>query len=91
MSDTKPAEPHNQLEKGTVCFENVRVVITPEAYDHYEVVVSHPTDGQSRYAVERVRINSASVILTDPIWFIGVDLDIGVPVGEPGDTVWVWA
>lgn len=91
MSNTTPAPRNNQLAKGTTTFENVRVVITPEAPSHYEVVVSHPTDGRSRHAVERVVINSAAVVLSDPIWFIDVDLDVGVPIGEPGDTVWVWA
>lgn len=90
MSDTTPSTTNSQLRRGTKTYENSRVVITPQALDHYEVVISDPNEGQCRHAVERVVINSATVLLDSPIWFVDATVDVGVPTGEPGDTVWVW-
>lgn len=90
MTDQTPAPQTNQLEDGTVNYEDVRVVITPEAPYHYQVKVSESDGEITAHAVERVRVNAANVLLDDPIWFMDVDVDVGVPVDEPGDTVWVW-
>lgn len=80
----------NRLEGGMVTYEDVRVIITPEAPRHYRVAVSEPAGEQVDHAVEDVVINGTAVVLDDSIWFDDVQLDVGVPVGEPGDTVWVW-
>jgi hypothetical protein len=90
MTDQTPAPQTNHLEDGTVNYEDVRVVITPEAPRHYRVKVSDLDGEVSVHAVERVRINATNVRLEDPLWFMGVEIDVGVPVDEPGDTVWVW-
>lgn len=90
MSDPMSTPQTNTLGKGTVTYEDVRIVITPEGPFHYEVTVS-PADGDhADHAVERVSINSTPVHLDDPIWFIGADVDVGVPVGQAGETAWVW-
>lgn len=75
----------------TVTYENVRVAITPEAPDHYRVEVRKPNDETVFHAVESVVINTAEVALGGPIWFIEVGVDVGVPIDDHGDTVWVWA
>jgi hypothetical protein len=90
MSDTTSAATNNQLQGGTKTYENSRVVIRPQTLDHYEVVVTEPDGGPYRHAVERVVVNSATVLLDSPIWFVDATIDVGVPMGEPGDTVWVW-
>jgi hypothetical protein len=91
MSDSTPALPSDQLAGGSVTYDDARVVITPEAPHHYEVIVSDADGETSVHAVERVVINSARVALDSSIWFIDVKLDVGVPLGEHGDTVWVWS
>ena len=90
MSGMMPAPRTDTLEKGTVTYEDVRVVIFPEGPFHYEVTVSRANGDRINHAVEYVAINATTVHLDDPIWFIGADLDIGVPLGQPGETAWVW-
>jgi hypothetical protein len=90
MSNQTPAPQTNHLEDGTVNYENVRVVIVPEAPYHYQVKVSDADGERTDHAVERVLINATNVLLEDPIWFMDVDVDVGVPVDEPGDTAWIW-
>ncbi|EJN57953.1 hypothetical protein [Halogranum rubrum] len=89
MSDTLSSTTNGQ-DWGTQTYDNVRVDIIPQADDHYDVVVTHPDGERSRHAVERVVINSASVLFDSHIWFVDANLDVGVPIGEPGDTLWVW-
>lgn len=90
MSGMAPAPPTNTLDRGTVTYENARVVIIPEGPFHYEVMVS-PADGdRTDHAVEAVAINATTVHLDGPIWFNGADLDVGVPLGQAGETAWVW-
>ena len=90
MSDPTPAPPTNTLDEGTVTYEDVRVVIVPEGPFHYEVTVSHADGERVGHAVEHVAINATTVHHDDPVWFIGADLDVGVPVGQAGETAWVW-
>lgn len=90
MSESPPALPSNQLERGSVTYENVQAVITPEAPYHYRVQVNDPDGDTTVHAVEYVVINTARVTLDDPIWFVDVKLDVGIPVDDHGDTVWVW-
>ena len=90
MSGMTPTPRTNTLERGTVTYEDVRTVITPEGPFHYEVMVS-PADGDRvNHAVEYVAINATTVRLDDPIWFIDADLDVGVPIGQVGETAWIW-
>jgi len=90
MSGLMPTPRPNTLERGTVTYEDVRVVISPEGPRHYEVTVS-PADGDRiEHAVERLAINSTTVYPDDSIWFIGADLDVGVPIERTGETAWVW-
>lgn len=78
------------LDRGTVTYEQVRVVITPEAPFHYEVAVRDADGDRHDHAVEHVAINATSVRLEDAIWFIDADLDVGIPIGGVGETAWVW-
>lgn len=90
MSDPTPALPTNQLERAATTYEDARVVITPEAPRHYDLNVS-ASDGEiTEHAVERVLVNTTEVRLGGPIWFVDVKLDVGIPVDDHGDTVWVW-
>lgn len=91
MTNPTSKSPANRLEEGTVTYEDVRVTITPEGPYHNRVEVSEPDGENSVHAVEYVVVNDAAVVLEEPIWFIDVDVDVGVPVVDPGDTVWVWA
>lgn len=90
MSDPAPALPTNQLEGGTVTYENARVVITPEAPYHYQVKVSEPDGEITVHDVEYVVINTTKILIEDPIWFIDVELDVGIPLDDHGETVWIW-
>lgn len=90
MSDPERALPVNQLEGGTETYRDVRVVIAPEAPYHYRVEVSGPDGEPAVHAVERVVINTTKVLLDSPICFVGVKLDVGVPLDTHGDTAWVW-
>ena len=90
MSDTTAAPKTDTLDEGTVTYQDARVVITPEGPFHYEVTVSRTDGERTDHAVERVAINATTVHLDGPIWFIGADLDVGVRVGQVGETVWVW-
>ena len=90
MADSSP-RPAGYLDRANVTYEDVRIVIEPEAPRHYEVKVSEREGDISTHAVERVVVNTAEVALDDPIWFVDVKVDVGVAVDEPGDTVWVWA
>lgn len=91
MSERTSGPPKQLLKEGTTTYENARVIITPEGPRHYRVVVSKHDDEHVRHAVERVIVNTAEVSLESPIWFVDVKVDVGVPLDEPGDTVWVWA
>jgi hypothetical protein len=90
MSGTIPTPQTNALERGTVTYEDVRVVIVPEGPYHYEVTVSHADGERTDHAVEHVAINAASVRLDGPIWFVDATLDVGIPVSGVGETAWVW-
>lgn len=90
MSSPTTKPPTTQLGDETVTYEDVRVVITPEAPYHYQVEVSRPDGERFEHAVERVIVNTAEVSLDDTIWFADATLDVGVPIDGPGDTVWVW-
>lgn len=80
----------NRLAEGTVTYEDVRIVITPEAPFHYAVTVNDADGDRTHHAVERVSINATEVLLDGPIWFIGADLDVGIPIDAVGETAWVW-
>lgn len=71
-------------------YEQVRVVVTPEAPYHYEVAVSETGDERAVHAVEYVAVNATDVRLEEPLWFTGADVDVGVPVEGHGDTAWIW-
>lgn len=90
MAGMRPASRPTTLERGTVVYEDVRVVITPEGPFHYAVTVRASDADQTDHAVEYVAINATPVHLEDPIWFIDADLDVGVPIGHAGETAWVW-
>ncbi len=90
MSGRTPVPETDTLDRGTVTYEDVRVVIVPEGPYHYEVTVSRAEGDRTEHAVERVAINATTVHPDDSIWFIGADLDVGVPVGRAGETAWVW-
>ena len=90
MPSMTPAPQTNTLDRETVTYEDVRVVIIPEGPFHYAVTVSHADGGLTEHAVEYVAINATTVHFDGPIWFIGTDLDVGVPLGQAGDTAWVW-
>lgn len=90
MSRSTPKPQTDPLGTETETYEEIRIVITPEAPHHYRVEMSHPNGDQCEHAVERVIINTAEVHLEDPIWFTDVTLDVGIPIDRPGDTAWVW-
>ena len=90
MAGMRPASRPTRLDRGTVTYDGVRVVITPEGPFHYEVAVRDADGDRTDHAVEYVAINATLVRLDDPIWFIDADLDVGVPVGDAGETAWVW-
>lgn len=87
---TGPALPTEQREGGIVTYQEVRVVITPEAPNHCRVEV-RDSDGETAvHAVEHVVVNTTEVRIDEPIWFVDVKLDVGVPLDDHGETVWVW-
>jgi len=90
MADLTPTTRTNALDRGTVTYEDVRIVITPEGPYHYDVTVSDADGDRIHHAVEYVAINATTVALEEPIWFIDADLDVGVPVNDVGETAWVW-
>ena len=90
MVGTRPAARPAPLDRGTCTYEDARVVITPEGPFHFEVTVRHSDGDQATHAVEFVAINGTQVQLDAPIWFIDADLDVGVPIGDTGETAWVW-
>lgn len=90
MSDPVSAIPTKEVEGGTVTYEDARVVITPEAPYHYQVKVSDPDGDVTVHEVEYVVVNTTEIRVDDPIWFIDVELDIGIPLDGHGETVWVW-
>ncbi|WP_255195515.1 hypothetical protein [Halorarius litoreus] len=83
-SATPPAVDHE-----TVSYADVRAVILPEGPDHYEVDLADETT-TAHHAVERVVLNNTVVRFDDPLWFIDVNVDVGLPLYDHGDTVWVW-
>lgn len=90
MTDPTSKPRANQLTEETVTYEDARVSILPEAPYHYHVEVNDPDGDNVFHAVEYVVINGADVSLDDPIVFSGVKLEVGIPIGDPGDTAWVW-
>jgi hypothetical protein len=90
MSNTTPITPARCAD-GTVSYEAVQTVITPDAPDHYTVTVREKSGATHTHAVERVVINTAELTLDDPIWFVDVKVDVGVPATGHGELVWVWA
>lgn len=90
MAGMSPTSQPPILAQGTVTYDDVRVVITPEGPFHYEVEVCDADGDRTDHAVEYVAINATLVRLEDAIWFIDADLDVGVPVGGAGETAWVW-
>ncbi len=90
MAGMRPTSQPTKLDRGTVTYDDVRVVITPEGPFHYDVTVSDADGTRTDHAVEFVAINATLVRLEDAIWFIDADLDVGVPVGDAGETAWVW-
>jgi hypothetical protein len=90
MSELPPAPPPNPFAKATTAYEDVQVGIVPEGPYHYGVLV-HRADGDcATHAVEYVAINATTVRLDGSLWFDGVDLDVGVPGTQAGETAWVW-
>jgi hypothetical protein len=89
MSDTTLTTPA-RFADGTVSYEDVQTVITPEARDHYTVTVREGDGTTHTHAVERVVINTAEVKLGDAVWFVGAKVDVGVPATGHGDVAWVW-
>lgn len=90
MSDTTPAPETDTLAEGTITYEDVRVVVVPQTPFHYEVTVSRADGDRTDHAVERVAVNATAIHFDDPVWFVGADLDVGVPIGRAGETAWVW-
>ncbi|WP_101295990.1 hypothetical protein [Halegenticoccus soli] len=90
MSDMSLDPRTDTLDEGTVTYEDVRIVIIPEGPFHHKVMVSHADGDRTDHAVEHVAINTTLVHLDSPIWFIGADLDVGVPIKQAGETAWVW-
>ncbi|MFB6105980.1 MAG: hypothetical protein ABEJ70_03310 [Halobacteriaceae archaeon] len=80
----------DSLDAGTVTYEHVRVVVVPEGPRHYSVEVADGGDRSGSHAVERVLVNSAEVVFEETLWFADVQVDVGVPIGVPGDTAWIW-
>lgn len=89
MPDFSPTTPSRFVD-GTTSYEDVQTVITPEGPDHYSVTVREADGATHTHAVERVVINTATVYLSDPIWFVGANIDIGLPAAGHGESVWVW-
>jgi hypothetical protein len=90
MNESNNAVRENTLTHGTEMYEQARVVITPEGPHHYTVTVSENQDHHVEHAVERVVVNTATITLEDPVWFVDADVDVGVPLSGPVETVWVW-
>lgn len=90
MADLTRPHASNLLSLGTVTYEDVRVVITPEGPYHYSVVINDDDGDKTEHAVEYVAINATTVYLEDPIWFIDANVDVGVPVQRAGETAWIW-
>lgn len=90
MPDRTRKRRTENLTTAVVTYESARVVITPEAPRHYEVVVSQRQNDRRVHAVERVIINTAETHLESAIWFVDAKVDVGVSVEESGETVWVW-
>lgn len=67
MSGMTPDSQTNKLNKGTVTYDNVRVVISPEGPFHYKVTVSSADGDRINHAVEHVTINSTTVQFDEPI------------------------
>jgi hypothetical protein len=89
MPDFSPTTPSRFVD-GTTSYEDVQTVITPEGPDHYSVTLRESDGTTHTHAVERVVINTATVYLSDPIWFVGANIDIGLPAAGHGESVWVW-
>jgi hypothetical protein len=89
MSRTRSTTPA-RFADGTVSYEDVQTVIAPEAPDHYAVTVREEDGTTHTHAVERVVINTAEVALADPVWFVDVKVDVGVPADGHGEVVWAW-
>jgi hypothetical protein len=89
MPDTGSTTPARFAE-GTTNYEEVQTVITPEAPDHYSVTVREEDGTTHTHAVERVVVNTARVHLSGPIWFVGANVDVGLPATGHGESVWVW-
>lgn len=89
-SHSNNAVRRNALERATEMYKDARVVIDPEGPHHYRVTVSEGPNHHVEHAVERVVINTATVTLDGPIWFVGTDVDVGIPLVGHEETVWVW-
>lgn len=90
MANVTPAPSTEPLGRETVSYTDVRVVITPEGPYHYEVSVGERDGTCTEHAVEYVAVNATTIHFEEPIWFADANLDVGVPIGQAGDTVWVW-
>jgi len=90
MSDLTPAPPANPLAKATTAYEDVQVGVVPKGPNHYEVLVCRDDGDCTTHAVEYVAINATAIHLENPLWVDGVDLDVGVPGTQAGETAWVW-
>ncbi|AUV83460.1 hypothetical protein C2R22_18925 [Salinigranum rubrum] len=89
MPDTTPTTP-SRFADGTTSYEDVQTVVTPEGPDHYAVTVREADGTTHTHAVERVVINTAGVHLSEPIWFVGANVDVGLPAVGHGESVWLW-
>jgi hypothetical protein len=91
MSDTPPTPTTpSRFADGVTSYEGVQTVITPEAPDHYSVTIRESDGTTCTHAVERVVVNTAEIHLGDPIWFVGANVDVGLPAAGHGERVWVW-
>ena len=89
MSAQPPPIPPEATAAETVSYVNVRVVVFPEAPQHYDVNVADETT-VSHHAVERVVLNNTLIEFEEPLWFVDADVHVGVPRYAYGDTAWVW-
>jgi hypothetical protein len=90
MTGTPSTHSTSKFDRANVTYRDVRVVITPEGPRHYDVAVSERPGETTHHAVERVVVNTAAMTFDTPVWFIDVELDVGVPVDVPDETAWVW-
>jgi hypothetical protein len=89
-SNQRPRPTADPLAAGTDTYENVRVFIAPEGPYHYDVQLRLPDGSHAEHAVEFVALNTTQVEFEEPLWFVDVTLDVGVPIGQVGETAWIW-